>query len=286
MFKEGTRRFSRMSTDLFEGEKVLAFDLETTGISTNRDQIVQLALIGTNADQTQVAYERLVKPRMLIPQGASNVHGIYNEDVRHSPPFSSIADDVHELIEGAVLVGHNVRKFDYAMLQNEFLRLGRLAPKPKAIMDTLEIVRRLKLPRPHNLGALCQRHGIRLDHAHTATADAAATMLLFWRLTVEHAPSFRNSLEEVERWIVHGDRNKDASALGRGLNDLRPVDALGKIRDDGGGFIVAFGRHRGRYVAELVEHDPAYLSWLLSPKGIECDETRALLREHLDQTAE
>lgn len=281
MFKEGTRRFTVMSTDLFEGEKVLAFDLETTGISTNRDQIVQLALIGTEVDQTPVAVERLIKPRIPIPQGASNVHGIYNEDVRHSPPFSSIADEVHDLIDGAVLVGHNVRKFDYAMLENEFLRLGRLAPKPKAIMDTLEIVRRLKLPRPHKLGALCHRHGIRLEHAHTATADAAATMLLFWRLTVEHAPVFRNSLEEVERWIVHGERNKDASALGRGLNDLHPVDSLGKIRQDDGGYIVAFGRHRGRYITELQEHDPAYLNWLLSPNGIECEDTRDLLKEHL-----
>ena len=281
MFKEGPRRFPSMASDLLEGEKVLAFDLETTGISTNRDQIVQLALIGTQADSTSVAFERLVKPRLPIPQGASNVHGIYNEDVRHAPTFAAIADEVHELIEGAVLVGHNVRKFDYAMLQNEFLRIGRLAPKPKAIMDTLEIVRRLKLPRPHNLGALCHRHGIRLDNAHTATADAAATMLLFWRLSVEHAPSFRRSLEELERWIVHGERKKDASDLGRGLNDLPPVDALGKIRRDEGGYIVAFGRHRGRYVVEINEQDPAYLTWLLSPKGIECEVTRATISEHL-----
>ena len=50
-------------------------------------------------------------------------------------------------------MGHNVRNFDYAMLKTEFLRMGRLAPQPKAIMDTLELVRRLRLPRPHNLGA-------------------------------------------------------------------------------------------------------------------------------------
>ena len=180
MFKGGVLRLFDMAQDLFEGEKVLAFDLETTGVSTNNDRIVQYALIGTLADGTSVNVEQLVKPGVRIPFDASNVHGIYDDDVRDKPRLSEVADELAELIDGAVLVGHNVRSFDFAMLKTEFLRMGRLAPQPKAIMDTLELVRRLRLPRPHNLGALCQRHGIRLEAAHTAGADAAATMLLFW----------------------------------------------------------------------------------------------------------
>ena len=199
MFKEGVLRLFAMAQDLFEGEKVLAFDLETTGVSTNNDRIVQYALIGTLADGTSVNVEQLVKPGVRIPFDASNVHGIYDDDVRDKPRLSEVADELAELIDGAVLVGHNVRSFDFAMLKTEFLRMGRLAPQPKAIMDTLELVRRLRLPRPHNLGALCQRHGIRLEAAHTAGADAAATMLLFWRLSVEHAGAFRRSLTELER---------------------------------------------------------------------------------------
>jgi DNA polymerase-3 subunit epsilon len=281
MFKEGPRCWFFMANDLFHGEKVLAFDLETTGVSTSRDRIVQLALIGTLEDGTAVNIEHVVKPPVLIPLDASRIHGIYNEDVRSKPPFADIADEVASLIDGAILVGHNVRKFDYAMLKHEFLRLGRLAPEPKAIMDTLELVRRLRLPRPHNLGALCQRHGIRLDAAHTAAADAAATMLLFWRLSVDHAPAFRRSLEELERWIVHGDGAGDASALGRGLNDLEPVDSLGKIRIDGDSLIISFGRHRGRALKEIQANDPSYMGWLLSPNGLECDETKQRIHDHL-----
>ena len=148
-------------------------------------------------------------------------------------------------------------------------------------MATLELVRRLRLPRPHNRGALCQRHGIRLDAAHTAAADAAATMLLFWRLSVDHAPAFRRSLEELERWVVHGDGAGDASALGRGLNDLEPVDSLGKIRIDGDSLIISFGRHRGRALKEIQANDPSYMGWLLSPNGLECDETKQRIHDHL-----
>jgi DNA polymerase-3 subunit epsilon len=270
-----------MAQDLFQGEKVLAFDLETTGVSTNSDRIVQLALIGTLEDGTAVNMERIVNPVVSIPLDASRIHGIYNQDVRGQPKFAEVADEVAALIDGAILVGHNVRKFDYAMLENEYLRLGKLAPEPKAIMDTLELVRRLRLPRPHNLGALCQRHGIRLDAAHTAAADAAATMLLFWRLSVDHAPAFRRSIAELERWAVHGDGASDASALGRGLNDLEPLDSMGKVRIDGEHYILSFGRHRGRSLLEIQEHDPSYISWLLSPNGLECNDAKDTIRSHL-----
>ena len=268
-----------MGSDLFQGEKVLAFDLETTGVSTSSDFIVQLALIGTLEDGTAVHVEHIVKPKIRIPLDASRIHGIYNEDVRDKPPLSAVADEIAELIEGAILVGHNVRNFDFAMLKTEFLRMGRLAPQPKAIMDTLEIVRRLRLPRPHNLGALCKRHGIRLEAAHTAAADAAATMLLFWRLSVEHAPAFRRSLSELERWIVHGDGASDASELGRGLNDLEPLDAMGKVRKDGDHLVLSFGRHRGRYLKEIQTSDPSYIGWLLSI--LECEDTKDRIKEHL-----
>ena len=282
MLKEGLGRSFLMGQDLFQGEKVLAFDLETTGVSTNNDRIVQFALIGTLADGTPVNKEQVVNPMRSIPLDASRIHGLYNEDVRGQPTFAAVADELAEMIEGAILVGHNVRNFDYALLKNEYLRLGKLAPEPKAIMDTLELVRRLRLPRPHNLGALCQRHGIRLEAAHTAAADAAATMLLFWRLSVDHAPAFRRSIGELERWIVHGDGGRDASELGRGLNDLEPLDAMGKVRLDGDELVLSFGRHRGRYLREIQTADPSYITWLLSPNGLDCVESREAVRRHLD----
>ena len=268
-----------MGQEFLDGETVLAFDLETTGVSTANDRIVQIALIGSDKEGQTISYESLVNPRRPIPLGASEVHGIYDDEVKHLGDFSSIAQQVHSLVEGAVIVGHNVRNFDMQMLDNEFRRLGKLPPKPKAIMDTLEIVRRVKLSRPHNLGSLCARHGISLENAHTATADAAASMLLFWRLTLDHSPMFRKTLEEVERWLIHGKHTTDDSDLGRGLNDLDMLDSLGKIRVDGEHYILAFGRHRGRSVSEVKKLDPGYLNWLLSPSGIEDEEARGALKK-------
>jgi len=280
---QGVGTFARcMAQNFLDGERVLALDLETTGVSTNDDRIVQIALIGSSEDGGQISYENLVNPRRSIPMQASNVHGIYDSDVRSLGDFSILADEIYEQIEGAVIIGHNVRQFDLPLLNNEFRRLGRLPPSPKVVLDTLEIVRRVKLPRPHNLGALCRKHGISLENAHTAAADAAASLLLFWRLTVDHSPYFRKSLEELERWLVHGDSRSDESNLGRGLEDLDMLDTLGKIRIDDGHYVLAFGRHKGRHVSEIQNIDPKYISWLLSPKGIEDEDAREALRDSLN----
>ena len=255
--------------ELLEGERVLAFDLETTGISTSRDRIVQLALIGSDADGSELSYDRLVNPRRPIPYEAQRVHGISDSDVRGEPDFSTIADQVAALIQGSVLVGHNVRKFDMPMLRNEFLRIGALPPEPKAILDTLEMVRRLKLPRPHRLGSQCARHGISLENAHTAAADAAASLLLLWKLGLDHPTHFRKSLLEVEQWCATGSTASPQSDLGRQLDDLELVDSNGMVRRDGEHMVLAVGRHRGRHLKELLELDISYLHWLSSPNGIE-----------------
>lgn len=267
-----------MAQDLLGGERVLAFDLETTGISTNSDRIVQLALIGVDEEENEIHYETLVNPRRPIPYGASNVHGIFDIDVRTKGDFSTIAEETFELIDGAVIIGHNARNFDMRLLNSEYLRLGKLPPKPKVVLDTLEVVRRLKIARPHNLGALCKRYGISLENAHTAAADAAAAMLLFWRLSVDHPSSFRKSIGEVERWLMNGEIKSDASAIGRGINDLGLVDPQGRIRRDDQQLILAFGRHKGKDIEQIKNEDASYLNWLLSPKGIEDEATRDLIR--------
>ncbi|MCH2435286.1 MAG: 3'-5' exonuclease [Candidatus Poseidoniaceae archaeon] len=265
--------------DVLEGHRVLAFDLETTGISTNNDRIVQVALIGADADGNPIHHDILVNPQRPIPRDASRVHGIYDQDVRSKPVFKECANELAELMEGAVIVGHNARKFDMPLLQNEFYRCGISPPKPLVVLDTLEAVRRLKIPRPHNLGAQCARHGIDLSNAHDAAADAAACLLLLWKVMRDHPSSFRRSLQEIEEWLISGEVRKDESELGRALTDLESLDKNGRIRIDEGAYILAFGRHRGKDLQSIEREDPRYVDWLISANGIEDDAAREILSE-------
>ncbi|MBT4066241.1 MAG: hypothetical protein HOE76_03385 [Euryarchaeota archaeon] len=267
--------------DILEGQRVLAFDLETTGVSTNNDRIVQIALIGADAEGRAVHYDVLVNPQRPIPMGASRVHGIYASDVKGEPVFKHYAVELFELMDGAVIVGHNARRFDMPLLENEYYRCGMVPPKPLVVLDTLEAVRRLKISRPHNLGAQCAQHGIDLSNAHNAAADAAACLLLLWKIMRDHPSSFRRSLIEIEEWLIHGDARKDESELGRSLSDLDSFDTKGRIRVDNGVYIVAFGRHRGKDVVTVAKEDPRYFDWLLSPNGIEDEDARTKLADYI-----
>tara|TARA_B100001758_G_scaffold14032_1_gene10197 strand:+ start:371 stop:1198 length:828 start_codon:yes stop_codon:yes gene_type:complete len=265
--------------DVLEGHRVLAFDLETTGISTNNDRIVQVALIGADVDGNPIHHDIIVNPQRPIPRDASRVHGIYDQDVRGKPIFKECASELSELMEGAVIVGHNARKFDMPLLQNEFYRCGITPPRPLVVLDTLEAVRRLKIPRPHNLGAQCARHGIDLSNAHDAAADAAACLLLLWKVMRDHPSSFRRSLQEIEEWLISGEVRKDESELGRALTDLESLDKNGRIKIDEGAYIVAFGRHRGKDLQSIEREDPRYVDWLISTNGIEDESAREILRQ-------
>ena len=117
-----------MGHEFLADESVLAFDLETTGISTNNDRIVQIALIGSNSKGDAVHYETMINPRRPIPSGASNVHGIFDSDVKSLPDFSHHADEIHELIENSVIVGHNVNLSltDCSVIVFGFFELGKV----------------------------------------------------------------------------------------------------------------------------------------------------------------
>ena len=184
-------------------------------------------------------------------------------------------------MDGAVIVGHNARKFDMPLLENEYYRCGMVPPKPLVVLDTLEAVRRLKIARPHNLGAQCALHGIDLSNAHDAAADAAASLLLLWKVMRDHPSSFRRSLSEIEEWLIHGEVNKEESELGRALGDLEAFDQQGRIRIDDGVYIVAFGRHKGTDLVTIAKEDPRYLDWLLSNNGIEDQNARKKLKEFI-----
>ena len=185
-----------MPPSMLDGFRVLGFDLETTGFNPRSDRIVQYALVGSEADGTHVNLQSVVNPGTEIPAGASNVHGITNEDVVDHSGFREHLGKISELVGGSVIVGHNVIDFDWRFIEVECARVGVEVPVPHAILDTLVLARRFRVPPPHKLGSLCDRFGITLERSHSADADAGATLLLLWKIMKAYPGKFKGTVEE------------------------------------------------------------------------------------------
>ena len=272
-----------MAVDPLVGHRVLGFDLETTGFSSKQHRIVQYALIGCEADGSSIHVEELVNPQRDIPFETTKIHGISDEDVRDCLIFREHISSIYELMNGAIIVGHNVEKFDWPFLRAEFLRAGQLMPEPLAIIDTLGIARKLKLQRSHKLGVLCSRYGISLENAHTAGADAAATLLLLHKIMAANPQHFRLPVTEISEWINNSsDSRRKSSSLGRDIEDLEPIQGSnGWLRQTDEGVIIGRGRNRGKSISELNDKDSDYLKWLASPAGPLDEDARDFLENEM-----
>ncbi|HJM44466.1 MAG TPA: 3'-5' exonuclease [Candidatus Poseidoniaceae archaeon] len=250
-----------MAEDIFDNHRVVGFDLETTGLSISQAKIIQFGIIGSDIDGAEIRINSLVNPYISIPKRSTDVHGITNRDVKDLPGFRAHVEKITHLFNDAIIIGHNIKRFDWPLLENEFLRCGKMVPKPHTIIDTLEIARKLKLTKPHNLGALCKNYGISLTNAHDAISDASATLLLLWKIMEENPMPFRKSLEELQIWNSN-TTGKLEQTLGPGINDLPIVDSNGRLRRSGSDIILSFGRHKGRTLQEVNEIDRNYLIWI------------------------
>ena len=186
-----------MSGPLLAGYRVLGFDLETTGFDYRKDRIVQYALVGSDTDGTHINLQSLVDPRVKIPPETTRVHGISNDDVRGMGDFSKHVNEIISMVDDSIIVGHNVIRFDWRFLEVECMRAGVEVPKPKGIIDTLVLARRLKISGRHTLGHLCARFGIEVSRAHQADADAGATLLLLWRMMRAYPDRLSASIDDL-----------------------------------------------------------------------------------------
>lgn len=144
-------------------------DLETTGGNAVRDRITEIAAVRIEHGVEVARWSTLVNPGVSISGFITHLTGISNALVADAPPFDEVGPHLLKLLDGAVLVAHNVR-FDHGFLLHEFARMD-VALRSK----TLCTVRLSRLLYPgikgHGLDAIMQRHGITTTSRHRAMGD-------------------------------------------------------------------------------------------------------------------
>lgn len=144
-------------------------DLETTGGNPLNCRITEIAAVRVENGQEVARWSTLVNPGTVIPPLIQSLTGISNTMVADAPTFDEVGATLLKLLEGAVLVAHNVR-FDHGFLLNEYARMD-IALRVKTLC-TVRLSRKLyPQHKSHGLDAIMQRHGLTTLSRHRAMGD-------------------------------------------------------------------------------------------------------------------
>ena len=176
---------STIGTKDLLGDTPLTFlDVETTGTSPKYgDRIIELAMLQVCGSEVVAHVAALIDPRRSLTSDAMRVNGITPEMVAGQPTFAEVLPQVQELLEGAVVVGHNVR-FDLNFLRAEYAIANHPFPTVTAL-DTLPIARRRYDFPANSLVQIAECLGIRGDQFHRAMSDVLVTYEVFDHFTTD-----------------------------------------------------------------------------------------------------
>ena len=206
----------------------VALDLETTGLDSTKDSIIEVGAIKFRGDEAIDTFQTFIHPSRPIPEFVQRLTGISPDQVARAPLFSSVAREFEDFVGSSPVIGHNV-SFDIRFLTSHDLTLANTA------YDTWDLASVL-LPSTsqYSLGSLAAHFGVVHDRAHRALDDAKATQQVFLALLRKAAEldpgllAYLATLAQRSNWSIapllmgleSTDRGKAAAPSVFGLTGL------------------------------------------------------------------
>lgn len=239
---------------------VVFLDLETTGINIVTDRIVEIALIKINLDGSEEEKLMRINPEMPIPEEVSQIHGIYDEDIKNEPTFKEVAKTIAKFLEGCDLGGFNSNRFDIPLLAEEFLRADiDIDFKKRKFIDVQAIFHKME---KRTLAAAYKFYcNTELVDAHSAMADTRATYeVMKAQLDMYKGVKYEDNNGKKSMPIVN-----DVEKLDEFSSYNRNVDFVGRIVYNKNGVeVFNFGKNKGIPVEKVLIEQPGYYGWIMN----------------------
>ncbi|KAJ3687493.1 hypothetical protein LUZ61_016657 [Rhynchospora tenuis] len=186
---------------------ILVFDLETTGVNSPRERIIEFAARNLMGGRNST-FQTLINPEIKIKN--SHIHGITDSMVNR-PRVPRIEDVIPLVIEWVriqqepgkpvVWLAHNGKTFDFPFFLREMSHCGYDIPDDWRFFDTLPLAKKLVDPtgklKGRSIKDLCMHFDIIVNGpAHRAMADVNMLSLIYQRLTISQEFTSSNLIEE------------------------------------------------------------------------------------------
>lgn len=243
---------------------IVFFDLETTGINIMKDRIVEISYIKLYPNGKEEENTIRINPDMHIPEEATAVHHITDEDVKDKPKFKDVAKNLSKVFEDSDIAGFNSNRFDVPLLAQEFANAGvDIDFSRKKFVDVQTIFH--KMEQRTLVAAYKFYCGKDLTNAHAAQADTRATYEVL-KAQLDFYPTLKNDIEFLSQFSSQNNN----------------VDFMGRIvYNSGKKEVFNFGRYKGEEVEKVFARDPGYYRWMMEGEFAENTKqviTRIMLR--------
>jgi len=163
-------------------ETYITFDIETTGLSVDTDEIIEIGAVKVVNREPSDVFQSLVRIEADVPPDISELTGITSQLV------SSEGRDIKEVIREFIsfaddlpIVSHNVN-FDMSFIRKAYEKCGHSMPVNTCI-DTLRLSKMLVGgSADYKLATILEYLSIEYNSLHRAVEDSRATQQLFERL--------------------------------------------------------------------------------------------------------
>ena len=158
--------------DMDFSDSFVAFDLETTGLSSKKDKIIEIGAVLIQNGQEIDRFQTFVDPEMHLQKETIDLTGITDEMLRGAPKLKDVFPQFLEFVGDRVLVAHNA-DFDTGFIRAACEKLGY--PYRFTSADTLVLSQNL-LPHLNKFKLDVVANALSLpDFNHHRAADDAVT---------------------------------------------------------------------------------------------------------------
>ena len=158
--------------DIGFGDEYVAFDLETTGLSSANDRIIEIGAVVMKNGEELDRFQTFVDPQRPLEKKIVELTGITDEMLKGAPKIEEVLPEFLKFVNGRVLVAHN-SDFDTGFIRAACARQG--LPYTYTAADTL-ILSQNMLPQLNKFKLDIVSNALSLpDFNHHRAADDAVT---------------------------------------------------------------------------------------------------------------
>lgn len=207
--------------------RIIALDLETTGLSAARHRIVEIAAVCWQNGEEIGRFESLVNPGCVIPNGVIRIHGITNDMVRNQPFIQDVLPAFFDFCKADYFVAHN-SPFDVGFLNAECERTQH-PPFTIPVLDTCALARQRMAGCPNfRLETLKAALGLGQGQEHRALSDARDCLGLFLHCAQQEHVAMRLPIDPPPHLPAKFNPLRDALRAGKTVT-IEYQDTRGKV---------------------------------------------------------